>query len=64
MASRGRKWVGVAAVVVAAAAGVWLWSALRVGPPPTVTISSERPAVGTATRIEVRFAEPERGLLW
>ncbi len=62
MAARGRMWTVVAVLAVAAAAGVWLWSALSVGPVPTVTIESERPAVGKATRIEAHFAEPSRGL--
>jgi murein DD-endopeptidase MepM/ murein hydrolase activator NlpD len=39
-----------------------LWGALRHGPVPSVVIESERPAIGAATKVVVRFAEPSGGL--
>jgi murein DD-endopeptidase MepM/ murein hydrolase activator NlpD len=56
----------VVLVVVAFAAalviGLWLWSALRLAPPPVVELTTDRAAVGASTRVEAHFAEPRRGL--
>ncbi len=46
-------------IAVAAAAG---WFVLRIGPEPVVTLDTEFPAVGRATRVTASFAEPEHGL--
>jgi len=56
---RRPRWV-VVVVLVAAAYGVW--GALRRGPAPSVVIESERTAIGQATKVVVRFAEPSGGL--
>jgi murein DD-endopeptidase MepM/ murein hydrolase activator NlpD len=39
-----------------------MWGALRRGPAPAVVIETERPAIGTATKVTARFSEPSRGL--
>jgi murein DD-endopeptidase MepM/ murein hydrolase activator NlpD len=57
---RRPRWVVVLVALVAVAYG--LWGALRRGPAPSVVIESERPAVGQATKIVARFAEPSGGL--
>jgi murein DD-endopeptidase MepM/ murein hydrolase activator NlpD len=57
---RRPRWVVVLLALVAVAYG--LWGALRRGPVPSVTIESERPAIGAATKVVARFAEPSRGL--
>lgn len=46
-------------IAAAAAAG---WFVLRVGPEPVVTLDTEWPAIGRATRVTASFAEPEHGL--
>ena len=52
-------WVVVVALLVAA---YGVWGALRRGPAPSAVIESERPAVGQATKVVARFAEPSGGL--
>ncbi|HLE60285.1 MAG TPA: hypothetical protein VI700_02005, partial [Thermoanaerobaculaceae bacterium] len=49
-------------VVVLVAAAYGVWGALRRGPAPSVVIESERTAIGQATKVVVRFAEPSGGL--
>ncbi|MCU0304383.1 MAG: M23 family metallopeptidase [Thermoanaerobaculales bacterium] len=49
-------------LIVVLVIGVGLWLALRQGPPPTVELTTDRPAVGTATTVIARFAEPAGGL--
>jgi hypothetical protein len=49
-------------VVLLCAAGVGLWWALTIGPSPSITLDSDRPAVGRATRVTAEFSEPQRGL--
>ncbi len=53
-----RGLVLVALVAVAAAAA----SALRLGTPPVVELTTEYPALGPANRVEARFASGPRGL--
>ena len=57
---RNAGWVAVLVVLVGAA--IALWGALRRGPAPQVAISTDRPAVGAATKVVARFAEPSGGL--
>jgi len=57
---RRPRWVVVLLALVAVAYG--LWGALRRGPAPSVVIESERAAVGQATKVAARFAEPSGGL--
>jgi murein DD-endopeptidase MepM/ murein hydrolase activator NlpD len=56
---KGRTGVVLVLVVVA---GFSLWWALTIGPEPTVTLDTDRPAVGRATRVTADFGEPRRGL--
>jgi len=56
---RGHRLLVFALLVVAAGA---LWFALRVGPAPTVSLTTDREAVGRATEVEARFLEPANGL--
>ena len=48
--------VVLAAVAAAAVSGLWT------GPPPTVTLSADRPAIGPSTEVEARFTAGPRGL--
>ncbi len=58
-----RRRVGWAVVLVAVAAvAVAVWGALRRGPAPAITIESDRPAVGAATKVTAHFSEPVGGL--
>jgi murein DD-endopeptidase MepM/ murein hydrolase activator NlpD len=57
---RRPRWVVVLLALVAVAYG--LWGTLRRGPVPSVVIESERPAIGVATKVLARFAEPSGGL--
>jgi hypothetical protein len=59
---RGKGLLVVFLLLVVTGGGVAAWLGLRQGPLPTVAISSDRPAVGPATRVTARFAEPQRGL--
>jgi len=56
---RGRLVAAVAALVALAFAAA---GALRVGPPPAVTIAPEPQVVGRSFPVEVRVSEPARGL--
>lgn len=56
---RRPRWVVVVALLVTA---YGVWGALRRGPAPSAVIESERPAVGQATKVVARFAEPSGGL--
>lgn len=56
---RRPRWVVVVALLVTAYGA---WGALRRGPAPSAVIESERPAVGQATKVVARFAEPFGGL--
>ena len=56
----GFRWVLLLLVMVVV--GFLGWGALRRGPPPEITIESERPAIGRATKVTAKFNEPGRGL--
>lgn len=66
LASRRRgRWglvLAVLALVVVAAGGCVVWWGLREGPPPSVEIEVDRPAVGASAHVTARFAEPQGGL--
>lgn len=49
-------------VLLASLLGGGLWLALRVGPAPVVELETDRAAVGKATTVMARFAEPVHGL--
>ncbi|MEW6335818.1 MAG: M23 family metallopeptidase [Acidobacteriota bacterium] len=57
-----RSAVAIALLVLVAALGVAVWGALRQGPAPSISIETERPAIGASTRVTARFAEPRGGL--
>lgn len=59
---RGKGLLVVLLLAVVTGGGVAAWLGLRQGPLPSVAISSDRPAVGPATRVTARFVEPQRGL--
>jgi murein DD-endopeptidase MepM/ murein hydrolase activator NlpD len=52
----------VVVLLLLCAAGLGLWWALTIGPEPTITLDTDRPAVGRATRVIAGFSEPGRGL--
>jgi murein DD-endopeptidase MepM/ murein hydrolase activator NlpD len=55
--------LGLPLLAVAVAALAFLgWAGSRQGAAPTITIETERPAIGKSTKITVRFAEPAGGL--
>jgi murein DD-endopeptidase MepM/ murein hydrolase activator NlpD len=58
--SRKAPKIVILLVVVAVAAA--LWTTLRIGPSPEVTLDTERPAVGRTNRVTAAFAEPRQGL--
>jgi hypothetical protein len=49
-------------VVVLAVVGVLAWGALRRGPAPRITIATDHPAIGAATKVTAHFSEPWGGL--
>ncbi|MFZ5784954.1 MAG: hypothetical protein ACOY3Y_00805, partial [Acidobacteriota bacterium] len=57
-----RSAVVIALLVLVVALGVAVWGALRQGPAPSISIETERPAIGASTRVTARFAEPRGGL--
>ena len=59
---KSRKAPRVVVLLLLCAGGLGLWWALTVGPEPTITLETDRPAVGTATRVVADFSEPRRGL--
>lgn len=60
--SRGVR-LGFPLLAVAVAALAFLgWAGLRQGAAPTITVETERPAIGKSTKITVRFSEPAGGL--
>lgn len=59
---RGKGLLVAVALVVVTGGAVAAWLGLRQGPLPTAALTSDRPAVGPATRVSARFAEPRRGL--
>lgn len=62
MRERGSAAVFVILALVVVIGGLLLWTAARVGPEPTVEVTSDRQAVGRSTAVTARFAEPERGV--
>jgi len=58
----GRNFLRLLFLAAAAAAVLAVIGAVRVGPPPTVTIEPRLPGIGKKTAIDVRAEEPRRGL--
>ncbi len=52
----------VVALVVVVGLGYVLWGGLRLGPLPVITMQTDHPAVGAATKVEARFTAPAGGL--
>ena len=52
----------LAVLVALPLAAIGAAATLRVGPPPTISIEPELPAIGPRTPVTVRFEETERGL--
>ncbi len=55
-----RRWPILLVAIIAV--GYVLWGSLRRGPAPSITIESEHPAIGQATKVKARFLEPKGGL--
>ncbi len=58
----GRNFLRLLLLVVLAAVALGILGAVRVGPPPTVSIEPRLPGIGKKTAIDVRAEEPKRGL--
>jgi len=58
----GRTFLRVVFLAAAVAAVLAVAGAVRVGPPPTITIQPRLPGIGKKTAIDVRAEEPQRGL--
>ena len=56
----GGRWLLL--LLAVAVLGFAAWGALRLGPAPAIAIDTDRPAVGAATKVVARFAEPWGGL--
>ena len=59
---KSRKAPRVVVFLLLCAVAIGLWWALTIGPAPTITLESDRPAVGRATLVTADFSEPRRGL--
>jgi murein DD-endopeptidase MepM/ murein hydrolase activator NlpD len=57
----GRNFLRLLLLVLAAVV-LGIFGAIRVGPPPTVSIEPRLPGIGKKTAIDVRAEEPKRGL--
>jgi len=60
--TRGRMALVVVGAVAAVGAGLWLWTATRVGPEPEVVVEVDRAAVGREAHVIARFTVPAGGL--
>jgi murein DD-endopeptidase MepM/ murein hydrolase activator NlpD len=61
-AKRGRRGIRVVVAVVIMALAYAGWRSLSVGPAPVITITTDRPAIGPATKVTAAFAEERGGL--
>ncbi len=59
---KSRKAPRVVVLLLLCVAALGLWWALTIGPRPTITLDTDRPAVGRATLLTAAFSEPRRGL--
>ncbi|OGQ14108.1 MAG: hypothetical protein A2138_21455 [Deltaproteobacteria bacterium RBG_16_71_12] len=58
----GRKLAVGVVLLLVPVTGFLLWAGMRQGPPPTVEVTSDLPAVGQATTLTIVVKEPVRGL--